>query len=218
MRGILERPAAQSNANPRGLSRTVDHITDPFFVHIADIDFAAGGRPGTPGKPPFSIRPGVKQNGLFWGLGGPLPPRVGAYGPLLGGGGAPPVGIVPRAARRRIPGPAIAMARPGTLPGSLGGDPSRLKLLRGRPLTPRRAVPVFVFSLSAPAALARPDGGSQVRPLRRLGLGSPPGSFGWGFSFEIVSLNFHSRWDLGATASRRAYLQGPRRMHAGVIH
>jgi len=54
VRGILERPTAQHNANPRGLSHNIDLFIASPFAHFVDFDFTAGGMTGISGKPPFA--------------------------------------------------------------------------------------------------------------------------------------------------------------------
>ena len=171
VRGILERPAAQRDANPWGLSRFVDLFLIASFVDFADIDHTAGGTTGISGKPPCSIRLGVKQR-VFPGFVARGRPETAPLGSPLGGGGALLGGRAPRAARRRVPGPAIAMAQPGTFPGSLGAVPLA-RNFRGPAAdsASRRAVVCVVFGpCGSRSARRRVQGPGARRP----DLGLPP--------------------------------------------
>ena len=74
--------------------------------------------------------------------------------------------------RLRLPGPAIAMARPRTWPGPPGAASLRCVSGRAADSVSRRAAVCSRFA--APAALVRPGSGSQVRPPRRPDPGPPP--------------------------------------------
>ena len=210
VRGILERPVAQ-HCEPEGAlaaRRPCPHLVlrAPRLLRLL-----GGGQDRCIREAPHLIWSGVKFI-LLSGFGGPWLLRVGALGSLFGGGGALR-GSRSAAARRRVPGPAIVMARPGTLPGSPGAaHPLRVKTFgAGRRL---RVAPCRRFVGLGPAAPARPAGGSQVRTLVVPTRGSPRTDRACHVPNRFLDLSL--LMGPRCRGSLRAVPGDPDRMHTGV--
>ena len=188
VRGILERPVAQ-HCEPEGALAARRPFPHSVLRAPRRLRLLGGGQDRYNREAPHQHPVRSEIHAYFLVLGGPRLLRVGALESLLGGGGALR-GSRSAAARRRVPGPAIVMARPGTLPGSPeAAHPSCLNSVGpAADSLSRRAVGfVGVGPLRpslGPTAIPR-SGRLASRP------GNPPGPTE-PVMFQTVSLTFHS--------------------------